>query len=637
MKEKGFTLIELLAVIVVLAIIALIATPMVLNTIDEARKGAAKSSALSYVKAIETKVASSLINNVKYEDKEDYVYDEIKVDIKGTKPTSGMYSLKEGIVTSGVFCINGYEINYSDEKTEVQGKCAEADLKLSGSIKISESSGHYEYPTSGTFEVTENISGGNLSCTSSDEEVAKCSISGTTVTVTPGEKQGSATLTIKSEATSKYKEAQVAHVATTVKGLLSVTAEGYDGTYDGTAHGITVTSNEAIIMYGTSEGDYTLTSSPTYKDAGIYTVYYQVTRTGYTPVTGSKQVVISQAPGSLTLEETSGTVYTNNSTTLFVSGATGTVSCETSDSSVATCSVANGGRRVSVYGASDGTANITVNVASSTNYKATSKTYTVTVVTILASDVELGDYVSMTPTSTSYSIFGTDTGYVNASTGEYIDQTINPSELNLWRVISINSDGTIDMVSEYTSSTNVYFMGQTGYSNFTGTLNMIAKQYENSNYTVDSRYMGYKYGEQTEYMDSSYLTYPALVTSSTIDNGNEWMGGGDIFYQEDCQLVESVLGSVSAYPENSSWDYQGYWLASRYYFYDNPTYFNWGGRYVDPMQYSYDLPPAHILYEYSNVWNSYSVGRAIRPIVTLKAEIKTYTGEGTSDRPWVLS
>ena len=39
MKEKGFTLIELLAVIVILAVIALIATPMIMGVIDGARKG----------------------------------------------------------------------------------------------------------------------------------------------------------------------------------------------------------------------------------------------------------------------------------------------------------------------------------------------------------------------------------------------------------------------------------------------------------------------------------------------------------------------------------------------------------------------------------------------------------------------
>ncbi len=44
MKQKGFTLIELLAVIVVLAVIALIATPLVMNAIEDARKGALERS-----------------------------------------------------------------------------------------------------------------------------------------------------------------------------------------------------------------------------------------------------------------------------------------------------------------------------------------------------------------------------------------------------------------------------------------------------------------------------------------------------------------------------------------------------------------------------------------------------------------
>ena len=58
MKNKGFTLIELLAVIVILAIIALIATPMILGVIDTAKRGSAESSALGYVEAVEK---SSLI------------------------------------------------------------------------------------------------------------------------------------------------------------------------------------------------------------------------------------------------------------------------------------------------------------------------------------------------------------------------------------------------------------------------------------------------------------------------------------------------------------------------------------------------------------------------------------------------
>lgn len=53
MNKKGFTLIELLAVIVVLAIIALIATPIVMNTIKKAQDGANARSVEGYMKAYE--------------------------------------------------------------------------------------------------------------------------------------------------------------------------------------------------------------------------------------------------------------------------------------------------------------------------------------------------------------------------------------------------------------------------------------------------------------------------------------------------------------------------------------------------------------------------------------------------------
>ena len=85
---------------------------------------------------------------------------------------------------------------------------------------------------------------------------------------------------------------------------------------------------------------------------------------------------------------------------------------------------------------------------------------------------KLGDYVNMTPTKTSFTVPMTLTGYTS-------DQTINPSELNLWRVIKINDNGTVEMVSEYVSSTKIFYRGQIGFTNYVGTLNYIAKQYEN--------------------------------------------------------------------------------------------------------------------------------------------------------------
>ena len=60
--KKGFTLIELLAVIVILAIIALIATPMILGVIDTAKRGSAESSALGYVESVEKSMMLQQVN-----------------------------------------------------------------------------------------------------------------------------------------------------------------------------------------------------------------------------------------------------------------------------------------------------------------------------------------------------------------------------------------------------------------------------------------------------------------------------------------------------------------------------------------------------------------------------------------------
>ena len=53
-NNKGFTLIELLAVIVILAIIALIATPIILGIINDSRKSAARESAKLVAKTFES-------------------------------------------------------------------------------------------------------------------------------------------------------------------------------------------------------------------------------------------------------------------------------------------------------------------------------------------------------------------------------------------------------------------------------------------------------------------------------------------------------------------------------------------------------------------------------------------------------
>ena len=93
MKKKGFTLIELLAVIVVLAVIALIATPIVLNLVKTAKIGAAEQSVTGYVKSIENTIIKSMVKEEPVQDG-NYKYNSLEVDISGKRPTSGKYTVK---------------------------------------------------------------------------------------------------------------------------------------------------------------------------------------------------------------------------------------------------------------------------------------------------------------------------------------------------------------------------------------------------------------------------------------------------------------------------------------------------------------------------------------------------------------
>lgn len=62
-NKKGFTLIELIAVLVIMAIIALIVTPLVMNIIRKARAAADRRSVDAYGRSIEIALAGYLLDN----------------------------------------------------------------------------------------------------------------------------------------------------------------------------------------------------------------------------------------------------------------------------------------------------------------------------------------------------------------------------------------------------------------------------------------------------------------------------------------------------------------------------------------------------------------------------------------------
>jgi len=131
-KNKGFTLIELLAIIVILAIIAIITVPIILNVIDNAKRGTAKDSAYGYKDAISKYYVSGMLEDESIKLSGDYnVVDgklgEYDIPFSGTKPTSGYLTFENNALTSGCLTIDEYKVTFDKgEVTDVEvGECSQ--------------------------------------------------------------------------------------------------------------------------------------------------------------------------------------------------------------------------------------------------------------------------------------------------------------------------------------------------------------------------------------------------------------------------------------------------------------------------------------------------------------------------------
>ena len=90
-KNKGFTLIELIAVLVILAVIALIVTPLVLNVVRKAKDSANKRSVDAYGKSIDLAVASYLLDTGDFPTS----VDELTIEYSGKEVVCGIKQLNE--------------------------------------------------------------------------------------------------------------------------------------------------------------------------------------------------------------------------------------------------------------------------------------------------------------------------------------------------------------------------------------------------------------------------------------------------------------------------------------------------------------------------------------------------------------
>ena len=114
---------------------------------------------------------------------------------------------------------------------------------------------------------------------------------------------GTYTVSYTVSAGNNYNDATGSYTFTIKDGTIEASSTGYHGTYDGDPHSITVTVTKpegTTTYYRTSKDESTdasvwSTEKPTFTNAGTYTVYWKVEKTGYTPATGSDNVQIDKA------------------------------------------------------------------------------------------------------------------------------------------------------------------------------------------------------------------------------------------------------------------------------------------------------------------------------------------------------
>jgi len=304
----------------------------------------------------------------------------ITVTVDSPEGTEVKYGEAEGeynFSTSPTYTnANTYIIYYKVTKpnyTTVTGSAVVKIEKAAAVISFENASVSRTYGDAAFTNPLTNSGDGEVTYASDNEAVATVDVSTGDVTIT-GSGEANITATVVDGLNYTYATKTITFSVGVNTAAMDIAAEGYTGTYDGKAHGITVTVNVpdgALVEYGTEAGVYDQETSPMFTDAGSYTVYYQVTNPNYTTVANSAVVSISKAVGSIGFEMTAvekmdtDVPFTNE---LTISGD-GTVNYASDNVNVATVNAETG--EVTITGI--GEATITATVTDGTNYTYTIK------------------------------------------------------------------------------------------------------------------------------------------------------------------------------------------------------------------------------------------------------------------------
>ena len=377
-EVRGITIISLVVTIVVLLILAGVSVSLVIgnNNLFDKAKSTQKIQTIAGIKeALELEKADIQVES-KTVNLENYL-EQISTGKKNYDLSS-----TEKIDSKNAYIIinDQYKFLLKDKENGdveiIYDGIAKAD-----DLTISSKNGTYTYPNSGTFEVTNNTSRGELTVSSDASNIATASIDGNTITVKPETVAGKANIIVRSAANGEYAENKVIHVATVKNGTIELEAIPYDGVYDGQAHNaftsISTKPSDVKLEYSLDGNEY-YEEMPTITNTSEFTVTVKASKEGYKTQITTETVKVSKAEGKLTLSATSGTYTYPNSGTFTVSGNTGALSVSSNNNNIATASVS--GNTVTVKsGTTAGKAIITVTSAEASNYNEKSATYTATV------------------------------------------------------------------------------------------------------------------------------------------------------------------------------------------------------------------------------------------------------------------
>ena len=550
---KGITLVTLAVTIVILLILAGVSTSLIIgnDSLFDMAKSTQKVQTIAGIKEalelekVDIQVESKTVNLENYLEQ-----------ISNGKKNYDLSS-KEKLDDKNAYIIVNDQYKFLiKDKENGDVEITYEGVAVSGDLTLSSYEETYTYPNSGTFTVTNNVSGGELSVESDAPNIATASIKENTITVVPGTTAGKANIIVKSAANGDYAENKNIHIATVENGTISLSVTPYEGTYDGQAHNaitqVDVNPSDAKLEYSLDGNTYSETM-PTITNTSEFTVTVKASKAGYKTQTTTETVKVNKANGNLTLSATSGTIAYQNNTSFTVSNNTGSLSVSSSNSNIASASIS--GNTVTVKsGTTAGKATITVTSAEAANYTAKSATYTVNVqngtislsatpysgtydgrahnaitnVNVNPADAKIEystngtSYSTTMPTITNTSSFtvtirATKTGYKTQST----TQTVKVNKAAGTLTLSATS-GTIN----YPNSTTFTVSGNTGTLSVSSNNNNVATASISGNTvtvkpgkTAGSATITVKSAASTNYNEKT-ATYTVTVKNPTFTEGS---------------------------------------------------------------------------------------------------------------------